>query len=234
MKFSVNVPCQCGYVITLEATGTQDMPDTQCPKCGTAFWSAGELANLVGTRIFNRAWMELNNGDITLAIILSALAVECEMARLFIKWNELDLPRTPTLADRDKLEEQWHDFRNISLRIEEVSKLLTGENFDAFLQRNPGLLTPVQTKYSAFAPLGTSPKKSFVELLFKKRNRIVHFGEIDFGPPDGEICFTLAAALFLVMKVMDDKRSKTQQAEHLQALYRPAKETKPAETTTPK
>jgi hypothetical protein len=44
----------------------------------------------------------------------------------------------------------------------------------------------------------------------------------------------LAAALFLVMKVMDDKRSKTQQAEHLQALYRPAKETKPAETTTPK
>ena len=49
---------------------------------------------------------------------------------------------------------------------------------------------------------------AFVEGLFHKRNKIVHLGEIDFQQQDAELCFTLADALFQIMKAMDEKRRK--------------------------
>lgn len=215
MKSFVTVTCHCGHQMTLEASGTQDPKDKQCSKCGAAFWFVRPLGNFVGARIFSRAWAELENEDFTLVIVLSAMAVECELARLFIKWNEVDLmdERIATPADRDAWAEQWRKWNQISVRLDKASTLLVGEDFDSFLSHNPGLLKPVHDKYPT-STRTTSPRGFFIEEFFRKRNRIVHLGEIDFTQPDGEMCFTLAATLFQIMKEMDDKRIKAMDSKH--------------------
>jgi hypothetical protein len=160
--------------------------------------------------ILSRAWDELKRDDYTLVIVLSAMAIECELARLFFKWTDLEImdKRMPTQADADTAEEQWRKWNSITVRLDKVSTLLTGENFDAFLLRNPGFLAHIQTKYPTFAVAGASARDDLKDQFFHKRNKIVHRGEIDFKQPDAELCFTLAAALFQIMKDMDENESR--------------------------
>jgi len=215
MKSSFTVTCLCGHQMTLQASGTQDIKDTQCTECGMPLWFVNPLGNFVGMRILSRARVELTNADFTLVIVLSAMAVECELARLFMKWSEVDLmdTRMPTPADKDKWAEQWRKWNAIGVRLDKVSTLLTGEDFDSFLSRNPRLLNPIHAKYPTFKGVHFT-KDFFIKEFFRKRHRIVHLGEIDFKQPDGEMCFTLAATLFQVMKEMDDQRIKAMDAKH--------------------
>ena len=48
--------------------------------------------------------------------------------------------------------------------------------------------------------------KFFISELFHKRNRIVHFGEIDFQQSDAEMSFTLATTLSQILSAMDKQR----------------------------
>lgn len=215
MISSVPVRCPCGHQTTLEVSGTQDIKDTHCTECGMPLWFVRPLGNFVGIRILNRAWAELKNADFTLGIVLSAMAVECELTRLFMKQNEVDLmnTRTPTPADKEGWEEQWRKWNSIAVRLDKVSTLLTGVDFDSFLSCNPRLLNRIHAKYPTLTVVHFT-KDFFIKEFFHKRNRIVHRGEIDFKQPDGEKCFTLAATLFQVIKEMDDQSTKALDAKH--------------------
>ncbi len=215
MKSSVTVTCHCGHQMTLQASGTQNIKDTQCTECHTPLFFVEPLGNVVGMRIFSRAWAELTNEDFTLVIVLSAMAVECELARLFIKWNEVNLMQTKDVkpADKEAWAELWRKWNGIAVRLDKVSTLLTGEDFDSFLSHNPVLLKPLHDKYPTLAGV-YSTKDFFIKEVFHKRNRIVHLGEIDFRQPDAEMCLTLTATLFQTMKKMDDLRIKAMDAKH--------------------
>lgn len=58
------------------------------------------------------------------------------------------------------------------------------------------------------------PQEFFQQELFNKRNKIVHYGEIDFKKVDAEMCFALASALTAILKRMDDKRIAALDAAH--------------------
>jgi hypothetical protein len=109
------------------------------------------LGNFAGQLIISRSWTELKNGDWTLTIVLGAMAVECEMARLYLKWNEVDLlsTRSANDADREEWEERWRKFFAIGTKLDKVSELLTGQPFDSFLSQNSGLLGAAQAQYPA-------------------------------------------------------------------------------------
>jgi hypothetical protein len=59
-----------------------------------------------------------------------------------------------------------------------------------------------------------SLKDFFVKELFYKRNRIVHFGMIDFQQPDVEMCFTLGSTLWQILAAMDAHRRRALEAKH--------------------
>jgi hypothetical protein len=200
----------------LQTVGTGDVKDKTCSACGIVFWFVNPLGNFVGLRILSRAAAEIESEDYTLSIILSAMAVECELARLFMKWKEVDFmdKAMPTPQDRETWAEQWRKWVSIAVRFDKVSTLMTGEDLDLFLSHNPGLLKSTNAKYS----VGASPKDFFIKDFFYKRNKIVHQGEIDFGQADGEMCYTLATTLFQIFKVMDEKRIKALDAKHAQNL----------------
>src|SRR5258708_13653937 len=130
MKFSFPVTCACGETFLVHVTGTQVPKSGQCPGCDTTISLVEPLGNVVGMAILGRAVTEMKNGDWTLAIVLAAMAVECELVYLFMKWNRIDLMlvRNPTDADDEGWEKQWRDdVRTIAAPFGKGFGLLTGQ-----------------------------------------------------------------------------------------------------------
>jgi hypothetical protein len=216
MKFSFPATCGCGETFPVNVRGTQFPKSAHCPKCHSSIWLIEPLGNVVGMAILGRAATELQSGDWTLAIVLGAMAVECDMAYLFMKWKGIDLMNTrkPADTDRDEWEKQWREgARTIAARLDKVSGLLAGQPFDSFLAQNGGLLKPIHTQFPA-SKSEPSPKKVFITELFHKRNKIVHFGEINFPQADAEMCLTLATTLSQVLSAMDAQRRLALDAKH--------------------
>ena len=162
--------------------------------------------------IMERGKWELNNKDITMAILLSAMAIEAQMSWLFFKWRGIDdglLPHEQTQAHKDKWEKEWTDMRTVSKRSDELSRLLTGKDFDKFAQQNMGWLKP---HLDGFDP-ATSVKDFFQNRLFEKRNQVVHYGKIDFQEADGQPC-ALLGTLLQLLQAMDTERIKKMDEDH--------------------
>jgi hypothetical protein len=216
MKFSFHVTCgHCSNKFLVHATGNQPPKSAQCPGCDASIWLIQPLGNLVGMAILRRAETEMENGDWTLTLVLTAMGVECQLAYLFMKWNRIDLMlnRNPTAADEEAWEKQWRDeARTIASRFDKVSELLTGQRLNPFLSQNSELLKEVHTLYQASK--ATSPKDFFVRELFHKRNRIVHFGKIDYQQSDAKACLTLGLTLWKILAAMDAHRLQKLEANH--------------------
>jgi len=116
-----------------------------------------------------RAKEELVDGDVTITILLSSMAVEGEMASLFFKWkgiNENKLPHAITEADRKNWGDAWKGFPSFKAQLDAVSKLLTHEAFDRFALQNKGWLLP---KLDGYDP-ATGIKQHFQESLLPHSN----------------------------------------------------------------
>jgi hypothetical protein len=105
------------------------------------------------------------------------------------------------------------------LRIEEkldaVCKLATGVSFNCFLSSRPNVLSSVRCSHPQ---LGESAKKFFHEELFLKRNKILHLGKLDFGKPEAEACFTVAATLLGILNEMHREKYAKFTAEQRRML----------------
>lgn len=126
MKVPLPITCPaCKNKFALDVLGS-DLPEyTKCPTCGAQTRNLWPLGNAVTILLMERAKQELAGGDVTIAILLSSMAVEGEMAFLFFKWKGIDariFPHAVTEADRkmwdDRLEE-FHFFpTTIGCRVE--------------------------------------------------------------------------------------------------------------------
>jgi hypothetical protein len=215
MKFSFPVLCNCGQPFSVYVTGTQFPEDAKCPKCNLTIWLVPPLGNLVGMAILGRANAEVQGGDWTIAIVLSAMAVECGMAYLFMKWNRVELmaTRDPNDADEGVWETEWRKTLGVAPRLDKVSSLLTGKPFDLFLSQDTRLLRSLHMCCPASTTVA-SPKEFFIKELFHKRNKVVHFGEINFQKADAEMCLSLARTLTKILGSMDAESCRALDAKH--------------------
>jgi hypothetical protein len=207
MKSSLKLLCKCGYVITLDTIGTQRFKHPNCPECGIGIYLVDD--SVVGTRVFNRSRKELESGDFTLAIILTAMAIECELARLFMHWKEVELmsERTATQNDSNEWEAEFRGWGSILARLDKVCHFVTNQDFDSFVSTDPQLSALLTERHPESLTVG-SPKKFFQEHLFWKRNQVVHFGKIDFTSSEAEQCVHIASTLFGILRQMDISKVK--------------------------
>jgi hypothetical protein len=212
MKSSFSIRCNCGKEMGFAAIGTQLFKGTDCPECHARI----EIIDngIVSGRVFNRSWSELQSEDFTLAIILGAMAMECELARLYVKWKNIESVEPGTFATKEQ-EDSWEkELRRASKiveRLDLVSRFLTGDDFDIFFSNRADLMKALHARHpeSVGKP---SPKKFFEENLFHKRNRIVHLGKIDYTQGEAEACHRSAATLLQALGEMDLVRFKKLEA----------------------
>jgi hypothetical protein len=221
MKSPLTVPCGCGNQIPLEISGSELPEYAKCPDCGATTYLIAPLGNIVSMLIMERAKQELAHNDTTMCTLLSAVAVEAEMAYLFFKWRSIDsgkLPATETLQDRKLWEEEWANMRAIGKRLDELSRFLTTKPFDEFACLEKEILKPALAGYSP----ATSIKDFFQQQFFDKRNDIAHYGKIDFQREDGEQSLAIASGLLALLHAMDMKRLEGLDQAHRKARERPA------------
>lgn len=214
MKLSIPIVCPaCGDRFALDVSGGK-LPDySQCPKCGARPYNNWPLRNIVTVLLMERAKQELADGDVTLAILLSAVAVEAETAHLFLKWRGIDsgkLLGDQTPEDRKHWQDEWANLRSIGKRLDELCRFLTLQPFDEFARLKIDLLKPALANYDP----ATSFKDFFQEQFFDRRNDFVHYGKIDFQDADGRQCLSLASALLNLFHAMDMQRADALDEAH--------------------
>jgi hypothetical protein len=217
MKVPIPITCPaCGEKFPLEVAGSNLPKYSRCPKCGAQPYNMWPLGNVVTKLLMERAKQELANGDMTLSMLLSAVAVEAEMAYLFFKWKAIDagkLPSSQTAEDKKKWEHEWGEMRSIKKRLDNLSRLLTDKPFDEFGRPKMGLLKSALTGWEPDASI----KDFFQDQFFKRRNDIAHYGEIDLEKPVAERCLSLANALLDLLHAMDTKRIQVMEEAHRKA-----------------
>lgn len=133
-------------------------------------------------RIFARSVAEFQSGDFTVAIVLSAIAVEAEFWRVFTKHNGPGQPGIMKGLD-------W----------------LSGTTLDSFLAAHPDLTEKIWCRHPILRG-EPSLRGAFHSRLFARRNQIVHRGHLDFGGAEAYECQELASTLFLIIGEMEAAR----------------------------
>ena len=208
MKFVQEKPCKCGGTFLFSAYGDEAWDDPVCSKCGTPALLIDPLSvNVTAERLLYRSKAELVDGDYSLSIVIATIAVESFLTRLFFKSKGMDsFSKTyvlPTSAQEDAWEVEYPRSGGFVGPADFVSKVMTGLPFDKFVAGNDAATKIV----SGFPGIATVPAtKYFQNELFRRRNRIVHWGYVNSTEADAQLCHALAVAIVSILREMD--RSK--------------------------
>jgi len=231
MKIPIPVVCPyCGFGFSSPGYGKESVPPAHCPACGKTFPILDHLSiSVVADRLLFRSRAEVDGGDPTVSIICSAVAVESALTQVFVKWKKIDHHvLRPTAAQQ----EEWEsEYRNVSRQDKSkrsgfeksadlVSKYLTGRLFDdfvsGFLRKNG---TAASTGADAPRREGELKASHIHKKLFRKRNRIMHWGDMTFEKEDASVAFTVACDAISVLKIMDKERSETMERSRRKLIH---------------
>lgn len=207
MKFTVPVSCSaCGCDFRALGYGQLTFPPATCT-CGATIHVFDPLTiSIVGERLLYRSQAELDSGDFTMPIICGAMAVETALTRVYLKWREIEHGYgTATDADR----ETWEgDYRTgvrpggFANSANFVSGYLMGKPFDSFvddLAARSGTALVVPAIEMKTAHINAE--------LFKRRNRIMHWGNVEYAKQDAQKAFEAAQTAFAVLRAMDKEKA---------------------------
>jgi hypothetical protein len=208
MKFILPVKCSQGHEFKLPVYDDEDFPVANCPHCEAPGYVVEQLTmSRGGDRLLHRSKAEMDAGDFTLSIICSAVAVECFLTRAFLKWKGVEnIPKAghlPTEAEESVWEKEFPRSGGFPRPADFVSKALVGMSFDDFVAKSPA----AQKIMNGFpAAIGTSTRDYFQATLFEKRNRIMHWGHLNYGKADAQLCHQISLAATGILKIMDHER----------------------------
>ena len=155
----------CKKRLIVQAEGSKPYPNPHCDCGATIYLLQSDMR--VSRRAFCRAEVELGDGDFSFAIVLSAMAVESELAFLFSKWKMLDarlLPQEVKPSHTSAWEQEFRKMKGVSGKLDHTVKLMTGETFDSFLSRRADLSSRLQKNYTNLGnrcPTNSSLKSFF-------------------------------------------------------------------------
>ncbi|HKN74249.1 MAG TPA: hypothetical protein VJW94_03650 [Candidatus Acidoferrum sp.] len=215
MKFPIPVVCPyCGREFSSIGYGKKRISAAHCPGCGKTIPILAPLSiSVVADRLLFRSRAEVDGGDPTVSIVCSAVAVEAALTHIFIKWKKIDnkVLREPNATQREEWEKEY---RTGAKKVRKpsgfeksanfVSKYLTGKDFDACVN--------AYAKNKAASELRAS---HINESLFRKRNRIMHWGKVNYKRDDALSAFAAARDTISILKVMDRKRSEAMELKNL-------------------
>lgn len=202
MRLTLSLHCpKCGKLNPVPAIVGKPVPDVTCADCQSRYIGTGEVDVTDG--VFSRSEEELDKGDFTLSVIFAAMAVECEIARLYFKWRMIDY----CLA-LDNLEEEFRKLTAIVDRLDATARLLTSLSFNEFVQRSSTNkeMTDWLNRIGASEILNGLATKTIQEKLFWPRNRILHFGETNFDFKKAISCLIISRATLAILGSMDELR----------------------------
>jgi hypothetical protein len=208
MEFTHEQPCSCGGRYVFSAYGDASFGQATCTNCGQHGQLIDPLSvSVTAERLLYRSKAELEKGNYSLSIVIGVMAIESYLTRLFLKFKGMDSDASsfnlPTPEQEAEWEKEYPRSGGFSAPAGFVSQKLVERSFDEFVAGNG-------TASAIFRALpnssGISPTQYFQDELFKRRNRIVHWGYVNSNETDAELCQTIAIALVSIFRELN--RSK--------------------------
>jgi hypothetical protein len=205
MKIPIERPCDCGGTYVFSAYGDEDFKDATCSRCGSSASLIDPLSvSVTGERLLIRSETELRNGDYSLSIVIGVLAVESFLTRLFLKLKGMEsyavTYQPPTAVQEAEWEKEITKSGGFPSPAGFVSQRLVGTTFDDFVATNKKAnVTFSDLPDSA----GTSPAQYFQDQLFKRRNRIAHWGYVNSNKSEAQLCHAVSVAIVTILREMD-------------------------------
>jgi hypothetical protein len=215
MKFSVPVPCSsCGCDFAALGYGELTFPPATCPRCGVSIHILDPLTfDVVASRLLYRADAELKSGAFTMPIIFGAMALESALTSLFLKWRKLESGYPTEASDVDR--EEWEaEYRantspgGFSKAANFVSKFLNGKSFDGFVKDFLERSSKAAIIKADLPMFESQTKADYIQIeLFRRRNRIMHWGEVGYKKADAAEALAAGRTAFAILTVMDKARA---------------------------
>jgi hypothetical protein len=205
MRFQYNQPCQCGGSIAFTTTGDNRFPPALCESCGRSGNLIDPLSpSVTADRLIYRSKAELEAGDYSVAILLAAIAVETFLTQIFLKLKGMEHYASgfawPDEAQEALWEEEYPRSGGFPGPANFISNRLVGKSFDQFTHNNP----TAQSIFAALPNPNSLPLSTLCQTeLFRKRNRIAHWGYVNSTKGEAERCFAIALAVVGILKEMD-------------------------------
>jgi len=197
MLFPHRTACNCGGNYLFSAYGDGEFSAAKCTKCGkTGFLTDPLSVSVTAERLLLRSAGELEHGDYSLSIVIAVMAVESYLTRLFLKVKGMDNYATtfklPTAKQEAEWEKEYPRSGGLPRPVGFVSQKLLATTFDKFVEENEA----AKAIFSGLPSVSNaSPTNYFQNELFKRRNRIVHWGYVNSSKADAELCRKTAVAL---------------------------------------
>lgn len=206
MRFAYKRICECGGEIIFLATGEADFNPANCPSCAKPAILFNPLSvSVTAERLLYRSKAELEIGDFSLSVVIGTIAVESYLTRLFLKLKGMENYVATFQIPNKALEEEWEKEYPRSggfLKPSDfVSKKLTGKTFDQFVMSNN--IAAAHAFLGVPNPNGALPSRHFQDELFKRRNRIAHWGYVNTTMVEAEHCHHIAVAIVTILREMD-------------------------------
>jgi hypothetical protein len=208
LKFVQEMPCACGHIHSFSAYGDNDWTAAVCPKCGSAASLRDPLSvSVTAERLLYRSKAELEVGDYSLSIVIATMGVESFLTRLFLKLKGMDSHVTtfnlPTPVQEEAWEREYPRKGGFIAPADFVSKNITGLTFDEFVAQN-NIATGIMAGFPDAA--NHSAREYLQAELFRRRNRIAHWGYANSTKAEAQLCHTLAVAIVSILREMDKSK----------------------------
>lgn len=206
MRFTYKGTCECGGELIFLATGEAEFNPAECPSCKkTAFLLDPLSVSVTAERLLCRSKVELDNGEFSLSIVIATIAVESYLTRLFLKFKGMATYETTFQLPSKSMEEEWEkEYPRSGGFVKPsdfVSKHFTGQTFDQFVMSNNVVAAPAFLGLPN--PNKAFPSRYFQDELFKRRNRIVHWGYVNSTKQEAEHSHQIAVAIVTILREMD-------------------------------
>ena len=212
MKFTCKKPCICGGTYLFSTYGDDPWPIVVCTECGVPANLMNNLSvSVTADRLLHRSKAELEDGDYTLSIVICTMAVETFLTRMFLRLKSMDakIYNLPSPAQEKEWERDFPRSGGFARKQQRngytgtadfVSKSVTDQTFDEFVTSNDAAAR-VMDKFPDAA--NRSAKQYFQDELFKRRNRIAHWGYVNSKQWEARLCLDIAVAIVEILKEMD-------------------------------
>ncbi|MDR4498547.1 MAG: hypothetical protein MRK02_11610 [Candidatus Scalindua sp.] len=202
MKIPYPVKCNSCNTKTTYMVNAEDWDfNFQC-KCGSFQLMFIQTNIFLSKKFLLRSQFELNeNKDFSFSIILSAIAIEAELARLYRKWRKTEALKNKILLKNHELEEELRKQSSILNKIKITSSLMIEGGVDTFVKNNHNINGLIKEGYPSIK-LNTF-SKSIQELIFYTRNRILHMGRTNYTEEDALRIWNLSLLFIFVLQEID-------------------------------
>lgn len=185
--------------------------DFTCVKCRVPCTSIPSLDVTVGVLLLARSWHELEiEKDYDMAIVLAAMALECELSRLYCKWKEVEALDTGPF-DLEQSEEELRKMGSVAEKITKVSAFVCEGGIEAFAAASDKWKT-ISNRFPTLH-LG-SLAIDFQREVFWPRNTVLHQAKTGKTKDEADSCCSIAEVGIHILKDIDKARLRVFERSH--------------------